>query len=81
MRLNPAMESALRAMTCGPLQWTETGWTSTAGIAGCWNNHTIGWMAHQRLVGTYQDNERGGVRRAKIKSAGKRPLSELECAA
>lgn len=82
MRLTPMKEAALRAMLRGPLEFgADEGWTSVAGEPGTWNSHSLHWLADRKLVVVYNDTERGGVRRAKIRPAGIAMLSEMECAA
>lgn len=49
LRLTPMAESALFALTRGPLRWTaEVGWESSVGTDGRWNSHTIRWLAASR---------------------------------
>lgn len=80
MRLTPIKETALHAMKHGPLQLGPEGWTSTVGIQGTWNTHSITWLADRKLVITY-DHPESGTRRAKLRPAGVAVLAELEHAA
>jgi hypothetical protein len=39
------MQTALYALSRGPLDRTPDGWISRKGEDGCWNTHTITYMA------------------------------------
>lgn len=75
MKLTPMRESALRAMLRGPLRWQQDGWHSVVDVPGCWNSITIWWLGSKGLAQIYWDN---GVKRVKIRSAGRELLSRSE---
>jgi hypothetical protein len=71
-RLTPRMETALHAMTRGELYWTAAiGWQSTAGVEGCWNSHTIRYLAGHSLC-VVQGS------RATITPQGREALADVE---
>ncbi len=46
IRLTPMKEEALRAMLRGELHYVAgVGWSSSVGIPGTWNSHTLQWLA------------------------------------
>ena len=44
--LTPYKQTALDALSQGPLDHTPDGWVSRKGGEGCWNSHTIFYLKH-----------------------------------
>jgi hypothetical protein len=48
--LTPIKHTCLQVMAQGPLDRTETGWISRKGVEGCFNTHTVTWLAGRGFV-------------------------------